>query len=257
MMEEIKVSTLQEYINAIESFSAEYCLSRGQQKDKSLLPGALRSDDDNKRLYSKKTINYFLENFKLNANVYLEKPEIIKSEYDYMVLAQHYGIPTRLLDFTYSHLVSLMFALENAFKYDDNDFSNSVVWFLNPSELNKKSINRTEIVNVSMEGDLKLDEKDFPVAITAVKNNSRIVAQDGVFVFFQHESKPLEQNSSAESFLKKIIIPHDSAKGIMKSLYLLGFRFSNIYPELDSVSKDILLKYNVEQYMQESNDDGE
>lgn len=252
-MYEKVITTLQEYIAEVESLAQGYCLSRGQSKDYPLLPGALRRDSEEKRLYSKATVNCFLDDFKINAPMYMEKPGIISSDYDYMVLAQHYGVPTRLLDFTYSHMISLMFAVEDAFSYDDADEGNSVVWFLNPYELNRKSLNRNELVNISEGEQILFEDKELPIAVAVNKNNQRIVAQNGTFVFFQKDADALEKNETADDYLLKIMIPHKDAKNILKSLYLLGMRFSNIYPELSSISKDIILKHNVMQFIQEGN----
>lgn len=248
------INNLQEYIEVVEEFSADFCLSRGQSKEYPLLPGALRCDNDGKRLYSKTTVNCFMKDFKMDALMYMENPGVVVTDYDYMVLAQHYGVPTRLLDFTYSHMVSLMFAVEKAFSYDEEDEGNSVVWFLNPKELNGISLSRKELINIADCTSAEVEDKSFPVAVAANKNNQRIVAQNGSFVFFQQDAQALEGYPEADKYLKKIIIPHSDAKKILKSLYLLGMRFSNIYPELASISKDIVLKYDVMQYMKEEED---
>ena len=55
-------------------------------------------------------------------------------------------------------------------------------------------------------------------------------------------------NDVDDEFLKKVIISHKYAKVILASLYTMGMRFKDIYPELTSVSKDILLKHNVMEY---------
>ena len=67
----------------------------------------------------------------------------------------------------------------------------SVVWFLNPQKLNLESINRNVILNLSEETKV-LETAKYPCVVTAIKNNSRVVAQDGVFVYFPQESCELE-----------------------------------------------------------------
>lgn len=193
------IENLVDYVKYIQELDKEYVLSRGQGQDKVLLPSVFRLDDRNMRLYSNTTAKEFIEEFKNNSVLYLDNhTRNIDNEFEWIILAQHFGVPTCLLDFTYSHMVSLMFALEKAFDYSDNDDGSSVVWFLNPQKLNLESINRNVILNLS------------------------------------EETKVLETAKYA--------------KGILASLYTMGMRFKDIYPELTSVSKDILLKHNVMEY---------
>ena len=184
-MKEYTIHTLPEYITVLESISIDYQLSRGQSNDLPLLPSALRRDSDGKMLYSKSTIRSFLDDFQANSYQYIENHARPNSSYEWMVYAQHFGIPTQLLDFTYSHITSLMFAVENAFSYDEEDTGNAVVWFLDSQKLNEKTIRRTEIVNIACGSEVLLTS-DGPVTISAPKNNSRINAQNGVFVFFPY-----------------------------------------------------------------------
>ena len=64
--------------------------------------------------------SFTIDDFKINSLMYIDSTPI-KNDYEWMVYAQHFGVPTCLLDFTYSHLISLMFAVENAFAYDFDD----------------------------------------------------------------------------------------------------------------------------------------
>lgn len=242
------IENLVDYVRYIQELDKEYVLSRGQGQDKVLLPSVFRFDDCNMRLFSNTTAKEFIEEFKNNSVLYLDNhTRNIDNEFEWIILAQHFGVPTCLLDFTYSHMVSLMFALEKAFDYSDDDVGNSVVWFLNPQKLNLESINRNVIINLSEETKA-LETAKYPCVVTAIKNNSRVVAQDGVFVYFPQGSCELEGIDFHDEFLKKVIIPHKYAKGILASLYTMGMRFKDIYPELTSVSKDILLKHNVMEY---------
>ena len=253
-MEAQIIKTLEEYVRYVESISPQYSLSRGQEYERELLPSVLRKDANGMRLFSKKKSKQFIDDFKINSPMYIDNSNI-RNESEWIVYAQHFGVPTCLLDFSYSHLVSLMFAIENAFSYDAGDEKNSVVWFLNPNELNLLSLNRTDIVNISEELIIE-NNFEYPFVVMARKDNERIAAQNGVFVYFLQDSDALERIPNAEVFLKKVLIPHDSAKNILKTLYTMGMRFNDIYPELSSVSKDIVLKNNVMELYRMEEEDG-
>lgn len=243
--DKIYIKKLSEYMEFVENLDSGFTLSRGQDKDYPLLPSAMRKDESGRRIYSKGTIKYYLEEFKINSYSYMPRPWDITNEMEWMIYAQHYGIPTNLLDFTSSHIVSLLFAVEKAF--DISSEEEGVVHFLNPFELNKKGANRSEIITVSDGMSLKYDN---PVAIQGRKLNVRINAQNGLFVYFDDSDEPLDQIKD-KTILRKIYITHEDKKRILSSLYSMGIGFSHIYPELSYVAKDIIMRKNISNYLRE------
>ena len=249
-MEEMKIYRLSEYIEYVESLPKEFTISRGHgDSEYSLLPSALRVDDSGNRKYTRQSIAYFLNEFKVNSHNYLEYPWDIKSDFEWMIYAQHYGLPTRLLDFTYSHIISLMFSVENTF--NELEQTDGAVWFLNPVALNNKHCKQSQILTIGKDNVLNLDNFDGGVVVQGRKINKRITAQNGVFIYFQDNTEPSEKQICDEDILRKIVIDGEAKRDIVTSLYSLGIGKTQIYPELTSVAQDILIKDNIKQYMME------
>ncbi|MEZ6104452.1 MAG: FRG domain-containing protein [Pirellulaceae bacterium] len=90
-----------------------------------LIPSALRPP------FSSVSEHRYRHDFKLRAQPFLnEATQLPKDDWDWYFLMQHYGVPTRLLDWTESALVGLYFAIQSAPGTD------GCVWILNPRQIN-------------------------------------------------------------------------------------------------------------------------
>ncbi len=252
----IRIKKFSQYIAFAEQLPKEFNISRGQSGRYLLVPSALRKDSRNNLKYSRSTAFDLLNQFKMNSHFYMDKPWDIKNDYEWMIHAQHYGIPTRLLDFSRSHIIALMFAVEKAFDEEEsNEKKDGEVWFLNSNKLNDIHCRRREILNLSEENS-SLDSHNGPIVVQGRKANVRVNAQNGLFLYFQDSDKGLidsiEDNLPAElqleDVIRKVIIDKDSKKDILVALFSMGFGFTQIYPELNSVSKDILLLEKINEY---------
>src|ERR1039457_996053 len=75
---------------------------------------------------------FLINRFKQNATLLLSLPP--KHDFDWLFLMQHYSMPTRLLDWSESPLVSLSFAVTDNVAYD------GALWILMPTVLNEMRI---------------------------------------------------------------------------------------------------------------------
>lgn len=108
------ISSVSEYINTIENRTIEnkrIYLFRGQPDTYKLLPGIARPrySFNFTKLETEKRI---LEEFKAQSMPFLKI--LPRTDLEYLVIAQHYGIPTRLLDWTENALAALYFAVSSS-----------------------------------------------------------------------------------------------------------------------------------------------
>ena len=107
---------------------------RGQSDYKwELKPGIFRYSEGSSELT-------LLTRFKQSASLLIDTTP--KDDFDWMFLMQHYGVPTRLLDWSESPLTALYFAVS-----DINNETDSALWMLKPIELNKKANIKTSEKN--------------------------------------------------------------------------------------------------------------
>jgi len=168
-----------------------------------------------------------------------------KESFDWLFLMQHYGVPTRLLDWSESPLVALYFAVDSSSEHFDSD---AALWVLFPTRLNKNanihnkeeedyipSFEDPELQSYSinsLEANTRLQLQ--PVATIATRNNPRIQAQLGVFTIHHNQTTPIEEVGDG-SHVVKITIPSASKAHIKKQLALLGYTKFQLFPELSSI----------------------
>ena len=145
-MKDTTVISLAGFFRAVERIVKEWAPQReidpwfrGQGKDWELIPSIYRPE------YQGIRESQLRKDFKLRAWPYLSNRFRIPGDDDdleWLFLMQHYGIPTRLLDWTQNALLALYFAVEQAIDESKQQkqkkiTQDAVVWVLNPSEFNR------------------------------------------------------------------------------------------------------------------------
>jgi len=72
-----------------------------------------------------------------------------------------------------------------------------------------------------------------------------------LFKFFNDEETKHQALLNFTTFFKRIIDARAVKKDILVTLFKLGIGFSNLYPELNYLSKDILMKKIIADYLRE------
>lgn len=170
------------------------------------------------------------------------------TDFDWLFLQQHYGVPTRLLDWTENPFIALYFALSSSAKDDD-----ACVWMLDPIAWNKLALNNAQLDRIpdptmpqAMQF-LKNPGDDFspsdPIAIFGNHTNPRITAQRGTFVMFCKSAEPMETKAYAEKCLKCFKVSAEHKPAMYETLLSIGYTHSVVYPDLSGLGAEIKTSY--------------
>lgn len=218
----IEISQLTDHPNIMSLF-------RGQSQKKPLLPSIARKDP------RKNTAE--LERFLLNElkrRTASQSSPTLKDGWDWLVFAQHFGLKTRLLDWTTNPLMAIWFACNN-----NVDSDAYVYLFL---------ANKTFLLNKQVNPN--------PFAITSTKifrppqNNERIIAQSGWFTAHAYSTMtnsfvPLEQNKRYRDMVVELQIPKALKKTIIKKCHLFGINNQTAFPDFEGICKQINWENNI------------
>ncbi|MCV2403588.1 FRG domain-containing protein [Marinomonas sp. C2222] len=202
-----------------------HLLYRGQGQDFPLLPKIARDIDGQDPLLKE---SYLLSEFKIRGRLHRELSQL--DVWGVLTLAQHYGLATRLLDWTTNPLVAMWFACSDRASND-----NPHVYILLP-HWDIDYLNRDKMSETSQHNGTSI--------LRTRLEDTRVIAQDGWFTVHSPSRKygrfiPLgELEHHAEGMIKISVNPANKDK-ILKDLDTLGVSYQTIFPDLEGVCKYI------------------
>jgi hypothetical protein len=188
-----------------------------------------------------------LRNFRKYAAA--QTSESIESIWHWLALAQHHGLPTRLIDWTYSPLVALHFATENPTEPGD-----AVVWCVDFVKANARLPKRLRILLEQEQSDTltlemlrqfaslrdldALSREPFVVFIEPPSIDARILNQFALFSLMPSPTARLDDWLREHPDLcRRIVVPEELKWEVRDKLDQANISERTLFPGLDGLSR--------------------
>ncbi len=259
------ISTVSGYVIKIRQIykswkAPKYVWFRGEPDvEEELIPTLYRKKNDG--TYHDE--NKLLQMFRMRAATYSDIAMPERGFIDqWLFLAQHVGLPTRLLDWTENALLALYFAIQK---------EKPIVWMLDPMKLNELSIKkennldsefeidpieefpltwirpeypRINIGHENIRGAWEGDKKGIhlPAAVHPTYLHPRMSAQRSVFTVHGKDKRSISKQVPSDILVKLIINPR-SLPSLYDDLKMLGVEAATAFPELDGLARELSERY--------------
>ena len=196
---------------------------------------------------------HVLRNFIRYSRPHLDRTRT-HDEWELLIAAQHHGVPTRLLDWTYSPLVAAFFATR-----PEDDGDDRAVWRLDWQALHKRyGLPPLALLIQDLESLLgashltpwKLfgaqDVKPFACMIEPPALDARIAAQAATFTLTSTTRQSFEKflaDEKLEHTLTRYVIPAATVAKFRDQLDMVGIDERRLFPDLDGVAAAIQRYY--------------
>jgi hypothetical protein len=177
-------------------------------------------------------------------------------DWEMLIAAQHHGVPTRLLDWSYSPLVAAFFATRARI----GEECDRAIWRLDWQAVHRKfALPPLALLIQDLDSTLGAREKMTPWKLFSERNgkpfacmieppslDARSVAQAATFTLCSCTSKSfdafLEEQGLREA-LTKFVVPLDAVARFRDQLDLVGIDERRLFPDLDGVASAIQRYY--------------
>ncbi len=195
------------------------------------------------------------QQFKIRA-LQLITGRVPQSEFEWYFLMQHYGVPTRLLDWTDNPLLALYFAVAARI---DSSVCDAAVWILDPWWLNSgmKGISGPilpdweearrylfELEDAFSKERAFVGKLKNPAAIDPPHVDRRVAVQGSHFVIYgkTKDLVSLRKSKSRGAHLAKLVLNSESLEAMRRELSEYGISHFSVFPDLQGLGEELRLE---------------
>ncbi len=209
------IESVDDLLGIVRDYTTATVIYRGVKSSSyQLIPkiGRRRKGRDNDSLEIKDE-RYILRLFKQRGIAHLNRTPA--DDWEWLAIAQHHGLPTRLLDWSRNPLVAAYFAVA-----EEHDGESAIYTYRSNTALNvEKNPDPFKVTRVSR--------------IVPNHTTVRITVQSGLFTIHPSPTEPFAGNDSE---VEKILIPSNSRKSIKTTLDKVGINVASLFPDLDGIA---------------------
>lgn len=176
--------------------------------------------------------------------------KIPRESYDQWIsLMQHYGLPTRLLDWSYSPLVALFFAIVDR---EESNECDACITVIAPELLNEmQSLGRyiypidsqhaLNMLRIAFKKENVNDLNGKIMAVFPTSNDLRIYAQKAAFTI--HDTEKTIYDVCENKYIYRIIIPKDKKEYFRNILTTMDFTESMLFPDIEHIAQHVIARH--------------
>ncbi len=196
---------------------------------------------------------HILRNFIRYSRAHLPQPPA--NEWELLVTAQHHGLPTRLLDWSYSPLVAAHFATST-----NTNRMDRVIWRLDWKRVHR-AFDLPELAFLIQDLERALGEngsftpwklfagetRPFACLIDPPSLDARIAAQSAAFTLCSSKKCPFDHflaEHGLSDALTRFVIPAENVQNFRDQLDLVGMSERHLFPDLDGVAAELRRYYS-------------